>query len=147
MGLTVGFRSIVYNETENPDNLSLVFTNDIGNAVYPSEFFQETTNINYSLLHFGLNYEKLFFDKFLLNLHYTISYINGEQHRTRLTAEGNLVPSVVGYSTKSRSEIAFTNWTVALMFRLTDRMYSGFSYGYIGTLGYNNLNLGIKINL
>ena len=43
MGLTVGFRSIVYNETENPDNLSLVFSNDIANAVYPSEFFQENS--------------------------------------------------------------------------------------------------------
>lgn|GEM_PF-4074708 len=43
MGLTVGFRSIVYNETEKPDNLSLVFTNDMANAVYPSEFFQENS--------------------------------------------------------------------------------------------------------
>jgi len=146
-GLVLNYKSINYNKTENPVNPSLVFTNDIANAVYPSAFFQESTNVNYNLPSFGVSFENKFYRKLLFKINYLVSYVSGIENMTRLTAEGNFEPTIVGYSSRERSEISFSNIATSLLIQIHNNIYAGIKHEYVSILDYNNFNLSAMLRI
>ncbi len=102
-----------YHRTDfgSPSQIQLVFNRDLTRVIYTAPFLQESISYKYSSMSPFIGYNIITSEKFDIGLAIGSSFIFGSDSRTRLTAEGDGSPTVVGYQKSQRSEIVWRGMT------------------------------------
>jgi len=125
----VGLNLSLYNHSsiDNPDQLELIFNDNIARVSYGNKFFQQTTNLTYFVPTLYFKYDILNYKQIGIRIATGISGIKGNESRTIIRAPGNNEPTTVGYRKQERFDFSWYNSLT--VFRK-----------------FKNFNLGLKLN-
>ncbi len=103
-GLSIDFARITYSNVENNSFIQLELNNDLSNFIYNQPWFQETTNMKYSIISLCLEYDLILKKNWIFRPSVGASFITGNTSRTTLSTPGG-EPTTVGYSKHQRNEV------------------------------------------